>query len=138
MPSQHATIRSPTYGSMYDMRYLTIDGDDIGQKIAAAYLTNNTAELIRVNNLVQESTHFIAEFLRLEGFAIHFCAADGVAASITHDFDLNQISAEIEKIADSEITFSAGVGSSLREAYIALLFAKSSGKNKFCDFREID
>jgi GGDEF domain-containing protein len=120
------------------MRYLTIDGDDIGQKIAAAYLSNSTTELVRVNNMVQESTHLIAEFLRLEGFAIHFCAADGVAASIAYDFDIGQISAEIEKIADSEITFSAGVGNSLREAYIALLFAKSSGKNKFCDFKEID
>lgn len=138
MPSQHATIGAPTYGSMYNMRYLTIDGDDIGQKIAAAYLTNNTAELIRVNNLVQESTHLIAEFLRLKGFAIHFCAADGVTASIAHDFELNKISAEIEKFVDSEITFSAGAGNSLREAYVALLFAKSSGKNKFCDFREVD
>lgn len=138
MLSQHATIGSPTYDSMDDMKYITIDGDDIGQKIAAAYLTNNTAELVRVNDLVQERTHFIAEFLRLEGFAIHFCAADGVTASIAYDFDVDQISAKIEKIADSEITFSAGVGNSLREAYIALLFAKSSGKNKFCEFGEID
>lgn len=119
------------------MKYLTIDGDDIGQKITTAYLSNNTTELVRVNNLVQESTKSIAEYLRTEGFDIHFCAADGVAGSIADDFDIVEIFRQIRKIAGSEITFSAGVGSSLREAYVALLYAKSSGKKKLCDFKEI-
>lgn len=129
---------SPPYGSMDDMKYITIDGDDIGQKITTAYLSNSTAELVRVNNLVQEKTKSIAQYLKLEGFDIHFCAADGVAASIGRDFDVGEVFDKIMEIAGSEITFSAGVGSSLRDAYIAILYAKSSGKNKLCNFRDIN
>ena len=32
------------------MFYITIDGDDIGQKITAAYLNNDIESLNRINN----------------------------------------------------------------------------------------
>ncbi|EIU3494027.1 TPA: mCpol domain-containing protein [Pseudomonas aeruginosa] len=121
-----------------EMIYLTIDGDDIGHKITSAYLINSTTELVRINDLVQEKTRCIAEYLRKENFIIHFCAADGVAASIEYELDMRRIFSQIEKIAGGEITFSAGVGASLREAYVALLYAKNTGKKRLCDFRDIE
>ncbi|HBN8607676.1 TPA: mCpol domain-containing protein [Pseudomonas aeruginosa] len=120
------------------MIYLTIDGDDIGHKITSAYLINSTTDLVRINDLVQEKTRCIAEYLRKENFVIHFCAADGVAASIEYELDMRRIFSQIEKIAGGEITFSAGVGTSLREAYVALLYAKNTGKKRLCDFRDIE
>ena len=120
------------------MKFVTIDGDDIGQKITSAYLNNNVQELVRVNNLVQEKTQLIAEFLRSHGFDILFCAADGVAGSICTEFDNEVIFAQIEKISEQEVSFSVGVGITLREAYIALLSAKSSGKGRLHDFSDMD
>ncbi|WP_151720058.1 mCpol domain-containing protein, partial [Gemmobacter serpentinus] len=43
----------------------------------------------------------------------------------------------IESIGGSEISFSVGVGKSLRESYVALLYAKSTGKARVCDFNSI-
>lgn len=54
------------------MNYITIDGDDIGQKITSAYLGNNVKELIGVNNLVQDKTRQIAAYLKSQGFEIIF------------------------------------------------------------------
>jgi Na+(H+)/acetate symporter ActP len=120
------------------MKFVTIDGDDIGQKITSAYLNNDVQELVRVNNLVQEKTQLIAGFLRSQGFKILFCAADGVAGSICTEFDNDVIFSQIEKISEQEVFFSVGVGMTLREAYIALLSAKSSGKGRLHDFSDMD
>ena len=116
------------------MNYITIDGDDIGQKITSAYLSNNVTELIRVNDLVQDKTEQIAAFLKSQGFEIIFCAADGVAATIKSEIDVEYLYSQIQRISGNELSFSAGAGNSLREAYVALLSAKSSGKGKLQSF----
>jgi hypothetical protein len=117
------------------MKYITIDGDDVGQRITSAYLTNDLITLSKVNDLVNHKTFLIAEFLVECGFTIIFRAADGVAGYYENDdVDENFIYAAIKRIANNEMTFSAGIGSDLRESYIALLFAKSSGKARLQNF----
>jgi len=120
------------------MKYITIDGDDIGQKITASYLSNDLEGLTAINVLVSEKTRLIAEFLRSQEFVVLFCAADGVAGYTANDgLDNQYLFNEIERIANEEISFSIGVGDSLREAYVALLSAKSSGKARLHSYREI-
>ena len=116
------------------MKYITIDGDDIGQKIASSYLKNDENELIRTNDLVQEKTAKIADYLKSQGFSLLFCAADGVAGSCSYAFKNDEIFEEVKRIAGAELSFSAGVGETLRDSYIALLSAKSSGKSRLHDF----
>lgn len=120
------------------MTYITIDGDDIGQKITAAYLSNNVAELVRVNNIVRDKTGQIADYLKSQGFEIIFCAADGVAGVTSSDIDTEFLYSQILRISDNALSFSAGVGNSLRDAYIALLSAKSSGKGKLQSFEGME
>jgi hypothetical protein len=120
------------------VKYITIDGDDIGQKITSAYLTNNVYELIRVNDLVKEKTELIAAYLESEGFEIIFCAADGVAGVTQSELDNRAIYSEIKKIAEDELSFSVGVGDTLRDAYVALLSAKSSGKGQLHNFNDME
>lgn len=112
------------------MFFISIDGDDIGQKITASYLNNDMKSLIQVNNLVNETTHQIADYLSDIGFNIIFCAADGVAAFI-EDIKIDELELfdKIKKFINRDITFSMGVGTSMRESYIALLSAKSHGKD---------
>lgn len=120
------------------MKYITIDGDDIGRKITSCYLKNDCTELSRINDLVQQKNSSIAEFLRSCGYTVIFCAADGVAAySETPTVSDKLIFESIFSLAGSELTFSAGVGTSLRESYIALLSAKSNGKACLHNFEDI-
>ncbi|WP_342753689.1 mCpol domain-containing protein [Pantoea sp. MBD-2R] len=113
------------------MVYVTIDGDDVGQKISASYLFNNVDELIKINELVNFATLEISRILAEYGFEIIFRAADGVAGTIANNFiDLNEVFNKIQTISCEDITFSMGSGSTLKDSYVALITAKSNGKNQ--------
>lgn len=113
------------------MIYVTIDGDDVGQKISASYLFNNVDELININDLVNFATLEISRILAGYGFEIIFCAADGVAGMIDNDsIDLSAIFNNIQTISCDDITFSMGSGRTLKDSYVALITAKSNGKNQ--------
>lgn len=121
------------------MIYITIDGDDIGQMITSSYLKNDLNELSRINYVVNEKTRLISAYLKTLGFNIIFCAADGVAGYTEQDtIDKNLIFDSIKSLSEPELHFSAGVGSTLQEAYIALLSAKSNGKHCLHDFLDLN
>ena len=86
---------------------------------------------------MQDRTRKIAAYLKSQGFEIIFCAADGVAGATKLEFDAGYIYSQIKLISDGDLSFSAGVGKSLREAYVALLSAKSSGKGKLQSFEGV-
>lgn len=121
------------------MIYITIDGDDIGQMITSSYLKNDISELSRINNVVNEKTKNIASFLESQGFNIIFCAADGVAGFTNQEnVDRDMIYSSIRSLSEPELYFSAGIGLTLQEAYIALLSAKSSGKKCLHSFSDLN
>lgn len=119
------------------MKYISIDGDDIGRRITSFYLSNRERELKLVSTQLEETTMKIADLLRNRGFDIIFRAADGVVACSEETCDFEKLFSEINSCSVNDVTFSAGVGSSLREAYIALLNSKSNGKNQLSQFNSI-
>jgi len=120
------------------MEYITIDGDDIGRKITSCYIGNDVERLQVVSQSLKTSTTNISDLLTSRGFNIVFCAADGVVASIEGmSIDFLGLFESINHLAPEGMSFSAGVGNNLREAYVALLAAKSSGKNCLCQYFEI-
>lgn len=121
------------------MIYVTIDGDDIGRKLASCYLSNRAEALRAAKSLVDRKTQEISELLSKLGYEVFFCAADGISGALNVDqIDIASLYHQIEDIAGDELAFSAGVGNSLRESYIALLYAKSTGKARICDFKSIE
>lgn len=120
------------------MIYISIDGDDVGQKITSFYLKNNSKGLTELSQSLQISTKKISSTLEEHGFSVIFCAADGVVASTELAVDLNSIFNEIRTLAAQGLSFSAGAGSSLRESYIALTSAKSNGKNCLHEYSALD
>jgi hypothetical protein len=118
--------------------YIAIDGDDSGKKIAACYINNDEAKLSRISKELESAATSISELLRTRGFRIIFCAADGVAA-VTNltEVSFMELFESIRQLAPRGFTFSAGVGNSLHEAYVALLNAKCLGKNRLSHFDDI-
>jgi hypothetical protein len=115
--------------------YLTIDGDDIGRKITACYIENNEEKLNELSTSLSAAVQRISDLLRTEGFKLIFSAADGVVGSSDDpQVDFSELYRKIQSLAPPGITFSAGVGKSLRDAYLALTYAKSSGKNSIVNF----
>ncbi|MGY8663526.1 mCpol domain-containing protein [Bradyrhizobium sp. UFLA05-109] len=118
--------------------YIAIDGDDSGQKIAACYLNNDELRLRQISQDLAIATEKISNLLRENGFEIIFCAADGVAATAAHpQISAEALLSEIRQLSPIGFTFSAGLGDSLHEAYVALLNAKCLGKDRLSRFSEI-
>ena len=116
------------------MKYISIDGDDVGRKITSCYLNNDEDKLYNISRELEDSTFKVASLLESRGFDLIFRAADGVVARIDGDCDFKDLFLVISSCSKNGITFSAGVGTSLREAYIALLNSKSNGKNQLSHF----
>lgn len=116
------------------MKYISIDGDDVGRKITSCYLINDCSGLAALSLSLRLSTEAISIKLQEHGFEVIFCAADGVVASTKLDVDLKLLFSQIGELFPDGLTFSAGSGSSLRESYIALISAKSNGKNCLHDY----
>lgn len=121
------------------MIYVAIDGDDIGRKLASCYLTNRVDNLKATKDLIDLKTQRISHLLSSLGYEVFFCAADGVTGALKADqINAGSLYQEIANIAGEELAFSVGVGKSLRESYVALLYAKSTGKARVCDFSSIE
>lgn len=121
------------------MPFITIDGDDIGQKITSYYLNNDVNSLSALNQQMSDTTYLISAYLREIGFEIIFCGADGVAGRIDKlDTPDNVLYENISRIGEACARFSAGIGDTLRESYIALVLAKSNGKGQLKNYRDMD
>lgn len=116
------------------MKYISIDGDDVGRKITSCYLSNDEDKLYLISKQLEDSTFKVAALLELNGFDLIFRAADGVVARINGDCNFEDLFLGISSCSTNGITFSAGVGKNLREAYIALLNSKSNGKNQLSHY----
>lgn len=116
------------------LKYISIDGDDVGRKITSCYIGNDEEKLNMLSKQIEVSTIRIANLLESKGFYVIFRAADGVVARTNSSCDFEDLFLMISSCFTNEITFSAGVGSSLREAYVALLNSKSNGKNQLSNF----
>lgn len=118
--------------------YIAIDGDDSGRKISLCYINNDEAKLREISRELEAASKSISALLSENGFKIIFCAADGVTAVRDRaNIDLYDLFERIRGLAAPGFTFSAGVGASLHEAYVALLNAKCLGKNRLSRFDEI-
>lgn len=109
------------------MKYIYLDGDDIGLKIEKCFMTNDENGLKTVNDEVNNTIVQITEYLQQIESEIIFSGADGIIFKKA-EFNAEQITSFIKRLKIN-ITFSMGIGNSLREAFLALRYAKSNGKN---------
>jgi GTP cyclohydrolase III len=117
------------------MLYLAIDGDDIGNHLEYSMLTNEVQSLIEFSMLFQSAMTWLSKMLQDKlGAAIILCEGDTLLATLPSDNYsievLEQMRAEFRERTESSCTLSAGVGSTPREAYLALKLAKAGGKDR--------
>ena len=114
------------------MKYIYIDGDNIGLKIEQSFLHNDEETLLAVNEKVKSAISKISTYLIDRNQKIIFAGADGI---ISKGGNLSIIKLlAVVRNAEIDLTFSVGVGDSLRNCYIALRYAKSRGKDLAVEF----
>lgn len=109
--------------------YISLDGDDIGNKISRGYLENDEEKLVKIIQDLERLLTQICEYLKKLEFEIIFCAADGVACKGSN-VEVESFARYIESIGKPHYTFSAGIGNDLKSSFFSLKYAKALGKNK--------
>jgi CRISPR/Cas system-associated protein Cas10 (large subunit of type III CRISPR-Cas system) len=115
-----------------DEVYLAVDGDDVGHRLEYFMLTNSIDELSLFSKHFDLAIHWLQEQLQGEHEAeIIFSGGDNFLVKMQMHIGLmdhlEELRTEFSKKAQT--TLSAGVGTTPRQAYFALKFAKASGKN---------
>jgi hypothetical protein len=109
------------------MMYAYIDGDDIGLKIENSFMENDEVRLKNINELVKDTVEKVTLSLESKGYEIIFGGADGIICK-KEEIKTKEMLYYLRGLSD-ELNFSIGVGLCLRDAFLALRYAKSSGKN---------
>ncbi len=116
------------------MKYLYIDGDNIGLKIEQSFFNNDEAELNKTNLKVINTVSEITSYLKEINHQIIFSGADGIIAK-GKEVDITKL-LNFTRDLNTDITFSIGIGNNLNNCYVALRYAKSSGKNIAVDYSD--
>ncbi|MDD3364138.1 MAG: mCpol domain-containing protein [Syntrophomonas sp.] len=109
------------------MKFAYIDGDDIGLKIERSFMNNDEISLGKVNDDVKSIVEQITRYLTENDYKIIFSGADGIICK-NDDIEIRDILGFIRSL-NSYLEFSIGVGTCLRDSYLALRYAKANGKN---------
>lgn len=110
------------------MYYIYIDGDDIGLDIEKSLIENNEESLQQINKEIDSLTQKMSSYLVNAGFSVLFRGADGVICK-GENIDISGLTSYIKEISHG-FTFSIGAALNLREAFLALRYAKSIGKDR--------
>lgn len=109
------------------MKFIYIDGDNIGLKIEQSFLNNDEKKLSEINLMVANAIKNITSYLLSEKQEIIFSGADGIISKGSN-INLSDLLKNVRN-TDVNLTFSIGMGYTLNDSYIALRYAKSYNKN---------
>lgn len=125
--AQETGMEHPKEVEEFIMYFVYIDGDDIGLGIERSFMENDEVSLSLINKDMNNITRLVSDFLVNVGFSVLFLGADGIICK-GENINIVDLSAFIKKTSHG-FTFSIGVGGNLRDAFLALRYAKSIGKD---------
>lgn len=109
------------------MIYLYLDGDDIGLDIEKSFIENDEVSLKQINQEMNRIANSMSRYFTDADFSILFLGADGIICK-GESIDISELVSYVRRIS-GKYTFSIGAGNNLRDAFLALRYAKSIGKN---------
>ncbi|MBQ0972294.1 mCpol domain-containing protein [Streptomyces sp. RK31] len=111
------------------MLFAIVDGDDVGNKIESHLLANDVAGFVQTSKRISLAMETVAgSASRVPGVAVISTGGDSILLQLSED-SITRLSDALEVLQQpGQFTFSVGVGRTLRESFIALRMAKSSGK----------
>lgn len=110
------------------MYYAILDGDKIGDLLARAYLANDEEGLSQIDVSLRNGLKRVEVLLQEMNFRIITSGADGITLFGYIDSPERLLSAILREL--EPYSFSIGVGSTLRDAFVALRYAKACGRGR--------
>ncbi|GAA4790508.1 hypothetical protein GCM10023220_14610 [Streptomyces ziwulingensis] len=119
------------------MLFAIVDGDDVGSKIESHLLANDVAGFVRTSKMISLAVEKVAgSASRVPGVTVMSTGGDSIMLQLSED-STTRLRDALEALQQpGHFTFSVGVGRTLRESFIALRMAKSSGKCRVSIYSE--
>ena len=117
------------------MKYVGIDGDNIGSKIELYFLEDSEESIQVFSEIVGKTIRLVASQLEELGMKIIFCGGDSILCR-ADEIDTVKLRDILTVEAKNEIRFSVRVGETMKQAYMALKYAKTSGKDRIVILEE--
>lgn len=113
------------------LSYLIIDGDDVGNKVEAHLLANDVDSFVASSKEIFVSIDKLVDSLNeIPGVCVVSAGGDSILARIDNP-DIGSICDRLSDLqCPGQFTFSAGIGETLRESFVALRMAKAAGKRR--------
>lgn len=113
------------------MSYLIIDGDDVGNKVEAHLLANDVDSFTASSKEISASIDGLVDALnKIPGVSVVSAGGDSILARLDSPAagSMGDLLSGLQR--PGRFTFSAGIGETLRESYVALRMAKAAGKRR--------
>jgi len=119
------------------MAFAIIDGDDVGNKVETHILANDMDKFVESSRMINSALEGLASRMaQLPGVSLVHTGGDSILIEV-RDGSVELIEEALSKEQKpGMLTFSAGVGATLRQSFLALRMAKSSGKCRIVRFEE--
>ncbi|WP_443060430.1 mCpol domain-containing protein [Streptomyces sp. NBC_00459] len=123
------SLTAPRNGAV--LSYLIIDGDDVGGKVEAHLLANDVDSFVASSKEISASIDQLVDSLNeIPGVYVVSAGGDSILARIDNP-DIGSICDRLSGLQrPGQFTFSAGMGETLRESFVALRMAKAAGKRR--------
>jgi GTP cyclohydrolase III len=109
--------------------YFIIDGDDVGKRVEAHLLANDVDSFVTSSKEISASVDDLVDSLnKIPGVYVVSAGGDSILARIdsSDTGSLGDLLSDLQR--PGRFTFSAGIGETLRESFVALRMAKAAGK----------
>jgi hypothetical protein len=118
--------------------YIMIDGDDVGVKVESHVLANDVPGFVRSANMISSTIEEIANrSAQILGVKLISVGGDSVLLEADNEAVDALVGSLVRFQRPGALTFSVGVGASLRESFLALRMAKASGKCRAVNYIEM-
>ncbi|WP_370673377.1 mCpol domain-containing protein [Streptomyces sp. DvalAA-14] len=110
---------------------MIIDGDDIGNRVEAHLLSNDVDSFTTSSKEISSSIDELVDSLnKIPGVYVVSTGGDSILARIdsAHIGSIGDLLSNLQR--PGRFTFSAGIGDTLRESFVALRMAKATGKRR--------
>lgn len=105
------------------MSYIAIDGDDTGRRLEGLIMSSAGEEVRSLSQRLETAVDDLRRFIERKDGEIVIAAGDSVLARLPESPELGELD---ELLSDySFISFSVGFGTTMRDAWIALKYAKT-------------
>jgi len=119
-----------------NMIYVAMDGDNIGASVERAVMTNDLAKVVDCSTTIKEGQELLRSFAAKNQGIVYVDGGDDISFMLPQDKESLLEKLRSDYKSKTGYTITVGIGKSMSEAVIAMVYGKLTGKDKLVTYTE--